>query len=475
MISKSALFLSVASLVGLLLIWGSSLQGSHTPASQYQAPLDAPPLSPPKEQSSWNWRSQTRQIPAHVETDEAGTEGALAGGAHQMDSTEGADESHDAPLQPNSDWEKFLQDIENPQPTPVSPTPVQSALQRKVTTQITVPPEKESNRLYGSTTRSSSGLLDDLADELLGQDETNKEELSAGVPRWVDGQARGYTILSLMQPEARASAEAMIENLLASRLRSVYLGVLVDGTFGWSPGYLTDVVRRLNSDGRTLTLVLYIVNGATMRNHESTVIDAAFTQVNPLIFRDLIRFDPSTRGEFIALASRIRPVLQLNKGLNSENRNITMVMLEDNLDRESYRATRDLATNILSGVSEVGRNPCLGCFEGNDTSVGPEPLEVHQLDELRLLRPGDGYSLDGLGYYFSTDSDQRGLDEATMHTLLDATRDAGIAYIGLWRFDRQGLGADKRERPDERSYAIPTPTQLEKERELLRYGLPSEE
>ena len=79
------------------------------------------------------------------------------------------------------------------------------------------------------------------------------------------GPAIGYTMLYLMHPRARTTVERQVDAMLRADINDLYLGVLVDGTFNVDFPYLQRIIRRLNVDGRKLTLSLYLTNGATMR------------------------------------------------------------------------------------------------------------------------------------------------------------------------------------------------------------------
>lgn len=285
------------------------------------------------------------------------------------------------------------------------------------------------------------------------------------------GQARGYAMLSLMHPRARTSSEAMIDTMLRARIRDLYLGVLVDGTFSFDTEYLESVIRRLNSGGRALTLGVYLTNGATPRQWDRTPIRAPFTTISPERFRSLVFSDPATRETVRALAERILPALDLNRGLSPHNRNVVSVMLEDNLDAESYRAMRTLVQPTVGDRAVFIRNPCF-CYRGSDFDPQGDPLETHLLSNewLNRLGDGDGLTLDGVGFRFPAEpiSSQRSLAE--VERLLDDLRVRRLAYVGLWREQRQGITPEM-PHPDQRTYEVPTEEQSRYEIELLRYGL----
>jgi hypothetical protein len=286
----------------------------------------------------------------------------------------------------------------------------------------------------------------------------------------VSGQPRGYAALYLMQPTARVAVDREIDTMLKAEVNEQYLGVLTDGTFGKDLPYLTSVVNRLNSGGRTLTLSLYLTNGATMREWDRTPISAGFNQIEPAQFRYLIRYDPGTRSRFRNMVSEVLPIFELNSRLNPGNRNIAVVMLEDNLDAEAYYQMRELARSVIGQKAEFVRNPCLGCYEGNDGDTLGDPIEVHAVDELVALKAGDGFTLDGLGFAFPGEQSGRmGVD--SLKELLAFGKERSLGYFGLWRLERQGLLGGKSVHPDDRLYEVQSDAQQAIEIEMLRHGL----
>ena len=300
---------------------------------------------------------------------------------------------------------------------------------------------------------------------------TEEEDL---FPR-VSGQPRGYAMPYLTHPRARQTVESQIDTLITSNINEVYISALTDGTFGKDYNYLLQVVRRLNSDNRNLTLGLYLTNGSTMRRYDTTEIDASFNKVEPSEFRDLIQNDRSTREKFTSMVEEVKPIFELNKSLNAANQNIAIVMLEDNLDSDSYKAMRDLAVSVLGeNLVRFVRNPCPGCYDGNDTFSFGDGLEIHNLGEFGALGPNDGFTLDGISMSFPGEvisSDTQVLNVAQVREIQSAGLQRNINYFGLWKKERQGLTDSSFVHPDNRNYEIPTKDQIALEIELLRDGL----
>ena len=286
----------------------------------------------------------------------------------------------------------------------------------------------------------------------------------------VVGQPRGYAMLYLMHPRARQTVEREVQTMLRSEVGDLYLSVLVDGTFGTDWDYLEQVVRRLVVEGRTLTLALYLSNGPTMRKFNKTPIATPFSRIDPTEFRYLIQVDPEMQGVFKDTTISANRVFALNKQLNVLNHNIAIVMLEDNLDQQSYRWMRKLAREVLDQETIIVRNPCPGCWDGNDTAGNGDPIEMHDPADIPNLVSGDGYTLDGAGFRYPNEAPDEQLSVDEVRGLIDLGLKQPLRFFGLWRKQRQGLG-NQMIHPDERDYEIPSAEQQEQEIELLRYGL----
>lgn len=328
----------------------------------------------------------------------------------------------------------------------------------------------------GSGTRRGLGLRSGSSSIADGDvDGIDTEDIVGGtnqIRQRVGGQARGYSMLYMMNPRARSVVEAQVNVLLTSQINDLHIGVLVDGTFGQDYEYLRQVVKRLNTDGRTLLLTMYLVSGPTMRDFDRTPVRTMFSQIDPLRFRSLITSDRRIRGQFVRIAREARSVFELNKSLNAANRNVAVVMLEDNLDRSSYRAMRSLASGALGSVADFVRNPCLGCFTGNDIESFGDPLEEHTLEGFARLGEGDGYSLDGTSFSYPGEPPAPGPSADELRLLIDQANARGLAYFGLWRFNWQGIQpAQGLLSPDQRVYVPSTAAEQSFEISILRRGL----
>ncbi|MEZ4753509.1 MAG: hypothetical protein R3A13_04260 [Bdellovibrionota bacterium] len=327
------------------------------------------------------------------------------------------------------------------------------------------------NRKTNTDSSSSTFTPESIDTSSQNEDEDedeNADDLGSDLP-YVDGQARGYVILNLMQLNARESVRMQLSTMYHARVKHLFLAVLIDGTFGWDFTWFASVIRELNADGRHLTLALYLSNGPTMRQFDSTPIRTTFSRMSPDEFRSRIRFDPTVRSQYVGLAKRAQQIFNLNKQANPANTNLAVVQLEDNLDDDSYIAARDLAQQALADDVLIVRNPCLGCWDGNDADGHGDPREFHNPGELALFG-GIGFTLDGTGFHHNFESGSSpNID--SVRGLMDQSMQRGVRYFGLWRKDRQGLQSGTGVHPDQRIYAVPSRQQIDAEIELLRHSL----
>lgn len=298
-------------------------------------------------------------------------------------------------------------------------------------------------------------------------------DLSATSRGWVGGQARGYTMLYAMQPQARLVVEANVQALLGARVRQPYIGVLIDGTFGRDFTYLRDIIKRLSTDNRDLKLVLYLSNGPTMRKWGVTPIDQhIFARISPEEFRSQIRRNISLRAEFLAVVLQAKDLFQYNASLNPGNTNTAIVMLEDNLDVVAYRAMREIAVEQLGSIAGFMRNPCVGCYDSisDDNTLG-DPREEHMLNRFQILKVSDAYSLDGVGFKYPN-GEGSGVSPSELVSYINEGMSRKLSHFGLWQHEWQGVKDEVlNKRPEERVYIASSQEQQAFEIDMLRTGL----
>jgi hypothetical protein len=282
---------------------------------------------------------------------------------------------------------------------------------------------------------------------------------------------RGYLMLYMAHPRARELVELQIQNLIDAKVENVFVGLLTDGTFGRDFSYVKSALTRLHQAERIVTLAVYLSNGATMRYHDKTPINVGFSQTSPLVFRSGIKFDSAIRNKYLNLARDGVDLLSHNATLSPRNKNIAIPMLEDNLDKSSYLAIRELTKSALGNVTAIiMRSHCLGCYSGNDADGAGDPLDEHGSTVFHRVKNGDGFSFDGAQFLYPGEQ-AYGLPFDAALGLASESERRRAAFFGLWRSLWQGLGQGPLVHPDKRNYIPPTSQELEWDIKLLRAGL----
>jgi hypothetical protein len=294
-----------------------------------------------------------------------------------------------------------------------------------------------------------------------------------GLP-WVGGQGRGYAMLYALQPEARAVVESNVSTLLAAHVREPYIGVLIDGTFGQDFGYLRELIRRLNADGRNLQLALYLANGPAQRRYKNPPYEAPFVKTRPEDFRrEIRRSNSDAQIEYLTIVADARLLFEYNLETNPNARNFAVVMLEDNLERDSFRAMSQLARDQLQAVATIVRNPCVNCYAGNDGESLGYPIEEHAVERFNLLDEGGGFTLDGVGFSYPNEIGGQGITSEQVLSLAQGAYQRGLAFFGLWREEWQGVAnGQPLKEPKGRVYVASTAEGTDFEVNVLRSGLP---
>jgi hypothetical protein len=290
---------------------------------------------------------------------------------------------------------------------------------------------------------------------------------------WAFGQARGYAMLYAMQPQARFVVEQQVKNLLESRIREVYISVLIDGTFGQDFPYLQSIIQRLSADReRNLTLALYLSNGPTMRKWDQTPIRTAFSQYEPREFRRRIMWDERIKAQFKENIDHAINIFSYNLSVNPKNKNIVFAMLEDNLDRDSYFLMRSQVESNIGKLARFMRNPCEGCYGGNNSDGLGAHIEEHHPSLFAKLGQLDSFTLDGIGFDYPNSNTGNPMPADQVIQIMNIGLQKGLSFIGLWQPKWQGLGSsDTSVHPDQRPYLPSSKSELEFEVKLLREGL----
>jgi hypothetical protein len=180
--------------------------------------------------------------------------------------------------------------------------------------------------------------------------------------------------------------------------------------------------------------------------------------------------------EYLKIVADARMLFEYNLRTNPDAKNYAVVMLEDNLERDSFRAMSQLAKDQLEAVAGIIRNPCPDCYDGNDNESLGYPLEDHSVARFESLRAGDGFTLDGEGFFYPTEIVKRGgkaINPEQLMSLIKGGYQNELSYFGLWRKEWQGVeeGGVLKE-PKNRLYVASLANEMEFEIQALRAGLP---
>jgi hypothetical protein len=168
-----------------------------------------------------------------------------------------------------------------------------------------------------------------------------------------------------------------------------------------------------------------------------------------------------------------RMLFEFNLATNPSAKNFAVVMLEDNLDQESYRAALQLASDQLNGLAVVVRNPCDACdVAGSDRSTLGHPLEEHATQRFEQLSSADAFTLDGTGFSYPAEGASQGVPSDQLLVMMKGAYVRELSYFGLWRAQWQGGPVQgPNPPPAERTYIPSTPDEAQFEIQALRAGL----
>lgn len=276
----------------------------------------------------------------------------------------------------------------------------------------------------------------------------------------IETTPRGFACLHCTQPEAKQQATVLASLLHKSCLKNIAINYLVDGTFDFNSQLLIDHLALLSEGDRTVFVYFYLTNGATARRWDVTNIDAFATKMPPEEFRKAIITDDALHSEYQQLLIRLIPVLEAAAQYGAQ---VSLVLaLEDNLTLQSFNALYDLTIETLPTMLPVsiGRNPCPGCYSGNDATI---PTGV--FEEKHTLSPHTNVR-DGMITNDGRDYNSGELEK--LAALRDRATSLNSAFI-LWSAERQGLNDYENgiyPHPTERNYQMPS---IEEQREMVYF------
>ncbi len=277
---------------------------------------------------------------------------------------------------------------------------------------------------------------------------------------YVEGPPVGLACLHCLQPEARGQAELLAEIMSASCRRQLATFILIDGSFGYDESFLKSLVSRLISRGSSLDLYLYLTNGPWQKR--ASVPPKGFgTTIRPETFRTLIQGDEAFRESF---RNHVRSYIPAFEFIVQSGVRLNLIpALEDNLDAPSARAIEALVREAVPNTIpyRLGRNPCPGCYDGNDISLGEGVFEdehIHSTGD--RVRVNNGLvSNDGETFRFPGETFEASLEYSDMGHFAAQAGARGNAFV-LWRSEFQGRPIDGVFiDPAQRNYVVPNAPQ----------------
>lgn len=278
---------------------------------------------------------------------------------------------------------------------------------------------------------------------------------------FVEGPPVGLACLHCLQPEARAQADLLARLMGTSCRRNVATFVLVDGSFGDDQEFLKHLIRTVVRHGSRLDLYLYLTNGPWQRRDEQLPDRGFATHLPPEEFRVLIQSDEQFREAFRTHVRNLVPVFSF--AVEQGVRLNLLPALEDNLDAPSARAIEALVVEAVppSIPYRLGRNPCRGCYKGNDTSVPDGLFEDQHIHSLcNGVRVSNGLvSNDGETFRFPGEAFDADLEFEDMFLFAKRAAEKSNSFV-LWKGEFQGRALDGAFiDPADRQYVVPNEPQ----------------
>lgn len=268
---------------------------------------------------------------------------------------------------------------------------------------------------------------------------------------------RGLALLHAMVPSARAQVLSLVDIIKESRVDKPCVAILCGRGFGFDISFLVDIVIALNQDNRSCHLLLYLTNGASQRQFETTPVDGFGTRIAPKEFRRLIQSDDHFQESYQSIPIELIPVMEANHRLGGVTR--VVPQLEDNQTDASFEVMGALLKPVLPtslGV-QVGRNPCPTCWPGNGADV-PKGMFLEEHTHGVLSRTMDGVvSNDGMTYLFPGETSQypRKMKLENVKPIMRKANQDNSWFV-LWSAKYQGLGGGSPKDPYTRDYKKPT-------------------
>ena len=287
---------------------------------------------------------------------------------------------------------------------------------------------------------------------------------------YIEGPPVGLACLHCLQPEAREQARLLARTMANSCRRELATFVIVDGSFGFDLPFFEELVGEMIRKGSRLKLYLYLANGPWQRKYDQVPSLGFGTKIPPEEFRRRIESDEALREQFRNLLRALTPSLNRLSAAGVELG--ILPMLEDNLDASSARAMEALVRETLpaSLPYRLGRNPCRGCYDGNDASTPNDMFrDQHVSRACSDISSSNGLvSNDGANFSFPGEEFSTSIEFGGLFSLAARATAKGNDFVA-WKNEFQGRAVDGAFiAPNKREYVTPNEPQLQLLTEFLQ-------
>lgn len=275
---------------------------------------------------------------------------------------------------------------------------------------------------------------------------------------------RGLSLLQAMVPKARPQVDALTDILKESSLQNIAVNVLSDSGFGWDPDYLEQLAVKLGKY-KIPHFLFYLTSGPSARSWQTHLEKGFGADIPPEEFRKKILNDATFQSGFQQLFTRLIPVIECIQELGGHTR--VVPQLEDNQTDVSFDKMINLLQEVIPAQLQVelGRNPCVGCYPGNQGTI-----PAGCFAEYHLHTAATGFDMkngvlsnDGCTYVFpgETPGWSPNLPLEKFEGVQQRAGELHNWFI-LWSAKYQGLGTSSKP-PTDRDYPVPT----DREKQLL--------
>lgn len=270
---------------------------------------------------------------------------------------------------------------------------------------------------------------------------------------------RGISCIQCNVPKAEAQSNKIVDIIYKSCIQNPSISYLVDGSFGFNGALMKSHIETLSKQGRNPHVIFYLTNGPAQRSCNNPPYPGHGISTCPPDYRRRIQTDRALQEDLQRLAARLMP---LSREILSRGGEVFIVpQLEDNQDLNSFNAMVSLIKPHIHPQAKIMRNPCPGCYAGNDAYIPPGVYsEEHMHKKNDFYHYGGAVTNDGAEVLwpgeYTTYPRVISFDDM-MNSRLRAEQVSKVFLF--WKASFQGLGGDTLPHPANRDYKMPTEQQ----------------